>query len=85
MTEPIGKPEDLCLFPYEKHYIVEALEEHIKDVESDLERMLKEAKELPEGHILRDSLEGAAREVERLYLRDLRVVLERVKNTPECE
>ena len=85
MTEPIGKPEDLCLFPYEKHYIIKALEEHIMSVKKEIETMIKKAEELPGDHVLRDSIKNIAGYVERHYLRDLEIVLERVKNTPECE
>lgn len=72
-VEPIGKPSDLCLHAFEKHYILVALRAFLKDIEGT-KRKIEEGKfplPMPGGI---DKIMG-----------DVRIVIERVENTPVCD
>ena len=87
-TEPIFKVDNgvVKLFPFEKHYIVHALEHDIEAVEkqkADTKAHVEEARKTGQNLELCDMTERALSILDHL-LRDLKSVLERVNATPTC-
>lgn len=76
--EPIGKLDDLKLFPFEKHYILLSLKEYLDNIEkiaTDLENVVRKDKKMKKMDI------AAASTVRGVLVRDLKVVIERVEAT----
>jgi len=87
-NEPIFKEVDgvVKLFPFEKHYIVRALEHDIEAVEkqkADTKAYIEEARKTGQNLELCGMTERALSILDHL-LQDLKAVLERVKATPAC-
>jgi len=81
--EKIGKC--VCIYPFEKHYITRVLEHEIERVEKEIKQMREKAESLSEKEFIRGSILSAADATERIYLRDIKTVLDRVKAMPECK
>ena len=78
-----------CIYPFEKHYIKIIFGDAIKEVEDNHQKMrdwkpppgMTTERALTQKKLNNDTIYA----VEHTYLRDLRKVVERFKNMPECK
>lgn len=78
---PIGQPEDLCLWHFNKESIIIALEDAIKASKNEIEKI----KDTPEGKLPSFVTKENLIRIQERLISDNRTVLERVEATPTCE
>ncbi len=86
MVEPIGNPCD-CIYEFDRHYILLALDKLIMDTEKELNQTKQDlfrATEEEKKSLIYQSLQGAEGIYDNFF-KEAQVVKKRVLNTKVCE
>lgn len=82
MIETIGNSKCQCIMPFERHYILKALEEVIEKENKEIKRVHEGAEKIRESGIAEPE---ALIEIHERVKRDVEIVKKRTENTPECK
>ncbi len=80
--ETIGNSRCQCIIPFNKRYLIKAIEEAIDRQEKEIKRTLERAEEIRKNELLTPEELISIRENTK---RDLQMVWKRTNNTPECK